>query len=285
MLAIVTARAAQALDEDLPPLCAALNARGIGHRVVYWDDPAVDWSAFSIALIRSTWDYADRLPEFLAWTERVARQTRLLNPPEVVRWNTHKSYLLELAARGIPIVPTTLWPPGSQPCLPSHGEFVIKPAVGAGARGARRFRSAGNAARRHAQALLAAGREVLVQPYLGRVDERGETALIHCNGQYSHAIRKGPLLAPDCAATTQLFAPEQIQACEPSPAERALAARVLAALSFTPVPLYARVDLLSDEDGQPVLLELELTEPSLFFDHAPGSVHRFVDALLARLAG
>ena len=285
MLAIVSAREAEALDEDLPPLLAALAARGIGHRVVHWDDPALDWGLFDAALIRSTWDYMDRLPEFLAWSERVTKQTRLLNPPEVVHWNTHKGYLLELAARGIPIVPTTLWRPGSDPALPGHGEFVVKPAVGAGSRGARRFRTDGDEARLHARALLAEGRDLLVQPYLARVDERGETALIHFNGRYSHAIRKGPLLAPDGAATSELFAPEQISAREPSPAERELAARVIAALPFAELPLYARVDLLSDGDGQPVLLELELTEPSLFFDHAPGSAGRFVDALLARIGG
>ncbi len=285
MLAIVSAREAEALDEDLPPLRAALAARGLAHQIVHWDDPALDWAAFDAALIRSTWDYMDRLPEFLAWSERVAKQTRLLNPPEVVRWNTHKGYLLELAGRGIPIVPTTLWRPGSDPVLPVQGEFVVKPAVGAGSRGARRFRSAGEDARRHAQALLAEGRDVLVQPYLARVDERGETALIHFNGVYSHAIRKGPLLAPDGDATSALFAPEQISPREPSPAERELASRVLAALPFAQVPVYARVDLLNDGAGQPVLLELELTEPSLFFDHAPASAGRFVDALLAHIGG
>lgn len=98
--------------------------------------------------------------------------------------------------------------------------------------------------------------------------------------QYSHAIRKGPLLPPNAGATAALFAPEKIAAREPGADERALASRVLAALPFARPPLYARVDLLRDGDGQPVLLELELAEPSLFFEHAPGSVARFVDALV-----
>jgi glutathione synthase/RimK-type ligase-like ATP-grasp enzyme len=284
MLAIVSAREAEALDEDLPPLRDALAARGIGQQVVHWDDPTVDWGMFDAALIRSTWDYMERLPEFLAWSERVAMQTRLLNPPEVVRWNTHKGYLLELAGHGVPIVPTRLFRPGDELELPQEGEFVVKPAVGAGARGARRFMSRTDEARSHAQELLGEGRDVLVQPYLARVDAQGETALIHFDGQYSHAIRKGPLLAPDGAATSALFAPEQISPREPGAAERALAAKVLAALPFAQTPLYARVDLLAGEDGQPVLLELELTEPSLFFDHAPGSAGRFVEALCTRLS-
>lgn len=283
VLALVSAREAEALDEDLPPLCATLGERGIAHRVVHWDDPAVEWSSFAVALIRSTWDYMDRLSEFLVWSERVAAQTCLLNPPEVVRWNTHKGYLLELAGRGVPIVPTRLLRPGEEVVLPATGEFVIKPAVGAGSRGARRFRTGSDEARDHAQALLAEGRDVLVQPYLAAVDAQGETALVHVDGQFSHAIRKGALLSADGAATSALFAPEQICARTPSAVERAVAAQVLAALPFDRVPLYARVDLLTGQDGQPVLLELELTEPSLFFAHAPGSAARLVDALLGRM--
>lgn len=279
MLALISARAARALDEDLPPLCAALTARGIAHEVVDWDDPAVDWARFRTAVLRSTWDYIDRYDEFTAWIKRVERLTRLLNPPDVVRWNTHKGYLLELAARGVPIVPTQLLHPGQAFDLGDAEEIVIKPAIGAGSRDARRFRNDSQAARQHAQALLASGRDALVQPYLARVDQAGETALIYFGGRYSHAIRKGPLLVANADATAKLFAPEQIVAREPAPEERALAEQVLAAMPFAGPLLYARVDLLRDAHGAPVLLELELTEPSLFFTYAEGSAERFVDAL------
>jgi O-ureido-D-serine cyclo-ligase len=283
MLALITATAARALDEDLPPLCAALAARGIEHEVVDWDDPDVDWRRYRAAILRSTWDYIDRFDEFNAWIARAGGLTRLLNPPDVVRWNTHKGYLLELAGRGIAIVPTTLIRVGAGVQLPADGEFVIKPAVGAGSRGARRFRDDAAGAGAHAQALLDAGRDVLLQPYLARVDQAGETALMYFGGRYSHAIRKGPLLAPNADATAALFAPEQIVAREPGSDERALADRVLAALPFAEPLLYARVDLLRDEDGAPVLLELELTEPSLFFAYAQGSVERYIDTLLSML--
>jgi O-ureido-D-serine cyclo-ligase len=283
MLALTTAAAARALDEDLAPLCAALAARGIDHQVVDWDDAAVDWRRYRAAILRSTWDYIDRFDEFNAWIDRVQCLTRLLNPPDVVRWNTHKGYLLQLSERGVPIVPTTLVRVGEDIVLPAVDELVVKPAVGAGSRGARRFCRDLPGAMAHAQALLAEGRDVLLQPYLTRVDQAGETALMYFGGRYSHAIRKGPLLAPDAEATAALFAPEQIIAREPGADERELAARVLAALPFAEPLLYARVDLLRDEDGSPVLLELELTEPSLFFAYAQGSVERYVDTLLAML--
>lgn len=281
MLALVSARAARALDEDLPLLCAALMARDIAFEICDWDDPDVDWSRYRAALLRSTWDYIDRYREFSAWIEHVAVATQLLNPPQVVRWNTHKGYLLDLAKAGIAIVPTQLLRPGEPQQLIDVAELVVKPAIGNGSRAARRFRDNPEAARTHALALLDAGRDVLVQPYLSRVDEAGETALVYFGGQYSHAIRKGPLLVANGEATNSLFAPEAITVREPTIAERTLAGQVIAAIPF-PQPLaYARVDLLRDAAGDPVLLELELTEPSLFFAHAPGAAERLVDALLA----
>ena len=284
MLALITASAARALDEDLPPLCAALTARGIDHDVVDWHDLATDWRRYGAAVLRSTWDYIDRFDEFNAWIDRVGAHTRLLNPPDVVRWNTHKGYLLQLQQRGVPIVPTTLIRVGSAIELPSAAELVVKPAVGAGSRGARRFRGDVAAAVAHAQSLLDEGRDVLIQPYLTRVDQAGETALMYFGGRYSHAIRKGPLLAPNADSTSALFAPEQIVAREPGSDELALAEQVLKALPFSDPLLYARVDLLRGEDGAPVLLELELTEPSLFFAYVDGSVERYLDTLQAMLA-
>ncbi len=284
MLALITADAARPLDEDLPPLLAALTARDIPCEVVDWDDPGVDWARFDTAVLRSTWDYIDRFAEFCAWIDRIEGQTRLLNPAEVVRWNTHKGYLVELADRGIPIVPTRLLRPGDHLPTITPGEWVVKPAIGAGSRDARRFSDDPQGAMAHARRLLDSGRDVLLQPYLARVDQAGETALIYFRGRYSHAIRKGPLLAPNAQSTAALFAPEQIVAREPTAEELALAERVLAALPFPEPLLYARVDLLRDAQGAPVLLELELTEPSLFFTYADGAVERFVEALQAMQA-
>ncbi len=282
-IALATAIAATGLDEDMPPLLAALTAAGMDAQVVAWDDPTVSWSRFDLVLLRSTWNYTDHREAFLAWCESVAARTRLLNAPDLVRWNTDKRYLGELAAAGVPVIDSHFLAPGDDPAgMPALAEFVVKPTVGAGSRGARRFAdSERDRAIDHAGALLDAGCHVLVQPYLAQVDQAGETALLFFDGQYSHAIRKGPLLHRGEDATRALFAAEHITPRQPTDAEKTIAQGILAALPFA-APLYARVDLLPSPDG-PRLLELELAEPSLFFDHAPGSAERFAVSLRARL--
>ena len=291
-IALVTAAAARALDDDLAPLAAALAARGAAVTIADWDVATIDWSGFDLALLRSTWDYSLRLPEFLAWVARVTTQTRLLNPPDVVRWNTDKHYLGELARAGVAVVPGTFVEPGANAgdalrgflaAHEAHADFVIKPCVGAGSRDAQRHRRDDpDSADVHLRRLLDAGRSALLQPYLDRVDADGETALLFFEGGFSHAIRKGPLLRRDEGPTRALFAPEHIQARTPGADELALARRTLAAIPYAGPLLYARVDLLCDARGRPVVLELELAEPSLFFAGAPGSIERFASAVLAR---
>lgn len=290
-IALVTARAARDLDDDLPPLVAALTARGATSHVVDWDDADADWPRYDLAVLRSAWDYTLRLAEFLDWAARAAAATTLLNPLAVVRWNTDKRYLADLEAAGVPIVPSLFVEPGDDPesaldrFLAAHpGEWVIKPSVGAGSRDARRFTAdERDDALAHLRSLLDARRVALLQPYLARVDAHGETALIHFNGAFSHAIRKGPLLRRGEAATRALFAAEHITPRAPDAAELAAAERAIAAIPFEAPLLYARVDLIQGDDG-PRVLELELTEPSLFFAHAPGSAERFAAAILARSA-
>lgn len=283
-LCLATVAAARALDEDHPALEAALRDVGFDVHRADWDDATVDWSAFDAVLLRSTWNYFDDLPRFLDWCAHVAAATTLLNPLEVVRWNTDKHYLGDLAARGIPTVESHFIEPGDNPdAFPDFSEFVVKPAVGAGSRDAQRYLRAQRAAAiAHVQRLIADHRSALIQPYLREVDTRGETALLFFDGVYSHAIRKGALLRRDEGPTQSLFAPEQISPREPDPAERALAEQIIASLPFGPLT-YARVDLLPSRDG-PQLLELELTEPSLFLDHAPGSAQRLARVLAQRIA-
>jgi hypothetical protein len=134
--------------------------------------------------------------------------------------------------------------------------------------------------------LAAAGRTVMIQPYLEAVDTVGETALMFVGGEFSHAIRKGPMLdGPDLGPAEReagLYKPEAISAREPSAAERALAEYVLDAMpSRLGGLLYARVDVIPGPDGEPVLIELELTEPSLFLGFAAGAAQRFADAIAA----
>jgi len=288
-IALVTAAAARTLDEDLAPLETALRAAGVAPSIVEWDDAAIDWSAFDLAVLRSTWDYSMRQPEFLRWIDRISPLTTLVNPREVVRWNTDKHYLAQLAKAGVPVVPSTFVEPGEDASraldafLATAGEeFVVKPSIGAGSRDAQRYaRGERDAALAHARRLLEADRSVLLQPYLGRVDAHGETALIFFAGTFSHAIRKGPLLKRGEGPTRALFATEHITARTPSADEIAVAERTLRAMPFGEL-LYARVDLIHDDDGTPRVLELELTEPSLFFAHASGSANRFAQAIIDR---
>lgn len=292
-LALVTAAAARDLDEDLPPLADALRAQHVDFEIVNWDDAQVDWSTYLVAVLRSTWDYTTRLAEFLDWAARASHSTRLLNPLDVVRWNTDKHYLGDLARAGVPTVASHFIEPGEDATvlldrfLHKHptGEFVVKPSVGAGSRDAQRYgRDEQATALAHAQRLLDGGRSVLLQPYLDRVDAHGETALIYFNGVFSHAIRKGPLLRRGEGPTRALFAAEHIMPRAATPEELRAAQSALEAIPFEQPLLYARVDLIRDGADKPCVLELELTEPSLFFAHADGAAQRFAQALGERLS-
>jgi O-ureido-D-serine cyclo-ligase len=297
-IALVTAREAVALDEDMSPLVLALQAAGASVATPFWDDPSVDWGSFDKAVLRSTWDYVDRIEEFLDWTERCSEQTRLLNPPAMVRWNIDKHYLVELAHAGVAVVPTRFVEPGADDRIEldrflaggqgaftvgtcaAFGQFVVKPSIGAGSRDAARYtRAQRDKSHAHVDRLLATGRSTMLQPYLDRVDAYGETAVVYIGGRYSHSFRKGPLLRLGDDLVSGLFAPEHITPREPDAAERRVAAAAFGSIAGAS-PLYARIDLIRDERGEPVVLELELTEPSLNFVHAPDAAERFADALL-----
>jgi glutathione synthase/RimK-type ligase-like ATP-grasp enzyme len=276
-------------DEDAAVLVAALAARGVSARWAAWTDPDVDWSA-GLVVLRSTWDYTADRDAFVRW---VTALPRVANDPAVIRWNTDKVYLHDLAEDGVPTVATAVVPPCAEVAFPAADEFVIKPSVGAGSRGVGRFRAdRTDAAMRHIALLHAAGRTALVQPYLDAVDAAGETALIYIDGVFSHAVRKGPMLAPRQATPhplgaaagaakadtvshhpvqgAELYVEEEISRREPDAAELEVGARAIAALRdrFGADQLYTRVDLLPSPDG-PVVIELELTEPSLFLQYGP----------------
>jgi glutathione synthase/RimK-type ligase-like ATP-grasp enzyme len=292
-VALVTAAAARALDDDLPPLTAALDARGVTHRVVLWDDPAVDWAAFGLVVVRSVWDYVQRRDAFLAWAERAAAAATLVNPPAQLRWSSDKRYLADLHAAGVPTVPTAFAAPGEALDWPDAAQVVVKPAVSAGSIDTARYRmnTAGGSSGRppaeaveHVDRLHAEGRVAMAQPYLEAVEgERGETAIVFLEGRLSHACRKGPMLMPGLAVVGGLFVEEDIRPATPTPAELAVAGAALAAIPGGP-SLYARVDVIPDAAGDPVVLELELVEPSLFLPYAEGAAGRVADAIAARLS-
>ncbi|WDZ82650.1 ATP-grasp domain-containing protein [Micromonospora cathayae] len=269
-------------DAELVPALAPFAAAD----VVVWNDPTVDWSEYDLVLIRSTWDYLADVDAFLRWADEVERHTTLLNPAGIVRWNCDKRYLAELAAAGVPILPTrfvTAADPATavESAVAGYaatGDVVVKPSRSAGALGAGRF-SDPAAAVAHTRVLLDAGQTVLVQPYLSSVDTRWETGVYLVGGVVTHAVRKRGLLRPDAAPATDhsLADSQEVVATTPEPALVDFARRVLAALPV-PAPAYARVDIVESADG-PLLIELELIEPALFLDLTPGAAGRVVDAL------
>lgn len=269
-LRVATCRQLPEPDPDEAPLAAALAAGGFSAALLGWDDPAVDWDAPIPTVLRSTWNYPLAPDAFVAWIDRASAAAPLVNPPDVVRGNLHKRYLRALAARGVPVVPTTLVERGQDLDLAAIDapSIVIKPEVGANSVGTQRFAPTDPAARAHLAALTAQG-AALVQPYVASVDAYGERSLVWIDGELSHAVRKTPRFSGD---DERVAGPFPIAGDERAVAEAALA-------PIADRILYGRVDLARDDAGRPLVMELELIEPSLYFAQQPGSAERYVAAL------
>lgn len=295
-IALVTCSALPDLDEDDRPLIGELAAHGIEATPAVWDDPAVNWGDFDLVVVRSTWDYSNRRDEFVAWAASVPN---IVNSRAVIEWNTDKHYLKELGDNGVRTIDTLWLDPHkhltSQAIhtrLPAFGDYVIKPTISAGAQDTIRYRESSAQARGnailHVRDLLRDGRHVMVQRYLSRVDTVGETCLIYVAGQFSHAVRKDAMLRRDVVPAKGLYQREVMTATEATPDQMALAEATMDAAAAVlgierSTLLYARVDMLPGDDDVPHLLELELAEPSLFFDKVPGSIDTFVHAVVERL--
>ena len=278
-------------DPDDVHLLAALERAAITFAWIPWNSTDAKSLGESIdaLILRSTWDYTDNYPEFMRWLDAI--DVPIHNPREIVKWNSDKRYLLELAAAGVPVVPTEIVESVHQVWDAPRGfaEFVVKPTRGAGSKGAKRFPITEiAAARAHAIELITSGTPAMVQPYLPSVDEGSETALVHFDGIFSHSITKGPMLSKDGERqmVDDLYVVESIDPRQASDAQKKVAQQALAAMPSVDgfaAPLYARVDLIDDESGAPIVLELELVEPSLFFAFAPEGADRFARAVAARL--
>lgn len=275
---LLTAETLSHEDHETALLAAELAALGVDSSFVPWTGAEVGRSGADLALIRSTWDYTTRLPEFLEFL--TALPMPVANPLEVVRWNCHKGYLTQLAAAGAPVVPTELIRAGSPARLPDLDatEVIVKPASSAGARGVGRFAASSAAAVEHLAVLLTSG-DALVQPFLPGVAD-GERSLVFLGGNYSHAVRKTPA-AGDFRVQEQYGG--VIVAHVASAQELAAAGAALAAVpGGAEELLYARVDLVGPVTA-PLIMELELIEPELFLPHAAGSAAVLAKAAVARL--
>lgn len=276
-IAIVTCQRMPEPDPDEEVLLGALADAGVAAQLVPWDDPAVRWDGFDAAVLRSPWNYIERLDAFLEWAGEVDSLTALWNPLAVLRWNTHKGYLATLGEQGVPVVPTVWLAEGEAAELgqimkdQGWSDVVAKPVVGAGSFLTDRITDPTTAEAEEFWRRLCANGEVMVQPYLRSVEEYGERSLIWIDGELTHAVRKSPRLGDD---------PENVSDALPIAAdERALAEEIMADISQK--LLYARIDLIRDDAGSPLLAELELVEPSLFLAQAPHALARFVSAISA----
>lgn len=274
-VAVATCAAVVGKDEDDLQIIAALYRRGIHAVHAAWDDPSVNWSSFRLVVIRSTWDYPPRRDAFLAWAGKLPR---VLNPLPILRWNTDKRYLSELAKAGVSVIATRFLEP-TDSFEPPKKSFVVKPAVSCGAKDTMRLDPRDIAAAHyHVRRLQSEGRVVMVQPYLSEIEATGEVDVVFIGGDYSHSIRRSGLLKDGEPPDTPL----DIQPHEPTPEERKLAEKVMSLVPGGPSQLlYGRVDLVPGPHGSPVVLEVELTEPSLFLGFSKGGADRLAGAIAA----
>jgi len=276
LLALATAADLPNLDADERLLLEPLAALGIEAMAVVWDDAEIDWSAYGACVIRSTWGYFKKRDAYLAWTRSVAARMPLFNPAPVVAWNTHKGYLRDLDARGVAVVPTAFVDRGATVDLASllrdrgWDEAVVKPAVSAGGFATTRVRV--GEGQEHVDAIVASG-DAMIQPYFSAVERRGEISVIAFDGAPSHAVRK-------FSAFERGWKDGDEPSVDATEQELRLARRALDAVGET--PLYARVDMVAGVDGLPLLMELELTEPSLFLRQG-GAAERFARAIARRI--
>ena len=291
-LALVTCQSLPRAARDDAPLFQHLHDVGQPFESVAWDDPTVSWRDFDAAIVRTTWDYCPRLPEFLAWARRAGAETRLFNPVEVLTWNTNKRYLAAVAAEGACIIPTEWVTPAEADALPARlaargwGRAFVKPVVGAGSEHTLRVEDdpQSRAAAVEFVRNYPVAEGALVQPYLDRVESVGELSVVFFGGELSHAVRKLP---PAGDFRVQVEWGGRYQSHTLSDEERAVAEGCLAAagraFALAAPLVYARVDLLQSPDGRWCLNELELVEPSLYFGHAPEGPARLLAAIRAAM--
>ncbi len=279
------------LDREWHDRAWAAAGETIDH-VAWWDGTA-DWSAYDLVVIRSPWDYSERIDEFLVWLDGLGTEVPLHNPASVVRWNLDKRYLADLEALGVPVIHTEFLDSEtdvSEALAPyGDGEIVVKPNVSAGSRHTGRFHATDSRALDLARTILHEGKSVMLQPCAKSVASVGEVSLVYFDGRFSHAFRKGPILAPGGGLLGGGYR-ETISAVEPSGEQRRVAEAASAAtaaynrerLRIDDPLLYARYDLIELHDGSTALLEAELFEPSFFLSVAGGAAERFRDAVLRR---
>ncbi|MFV1991062.1 MAG: RimK family alpha-L-glutamate ligase [Acidimicrobiales bacterium] len=284
-VAIATCTDWPELTPDDLLLADELVKQGATVKPLIWDDPAAEWINYDGVIVRSVWDYHHRVDEFYAWVRRAAAHTPFMNSAEILNRNAHKGYMHDFGEAGLAVVPTAWITGASSESLVStmraHGwdEVILKPAVSASALQTLRVTPLNLAAGEQLLDEILPRCEAMVQPCLASVREVGETAMVFFGGDFSHAVRRPSPL--DHGEDLNRLAPP-LPAVEPTQEQQAVAESILAALDDTPT--YARVDLVDGDDGEPLLLELEMIEPYLFLASRPASAVMFASAVLKQLA-
>ena len=270
---------AHLFDIQLAILQRGLGPHGLVLTPVRWMDP-IDWTRFAAVLVNCAWDYQDNHAAFLTTLDRIAALgIPVFNDPATVRWNIRKTYLREMEAKGIPIIPTH-WPetPTAADITAAMEAFgadvILKRQVGGGARAQVRYTR---------DNLPAPGpvmdRPGMIQPMIPAIATEGEFSFLFIDGDFSHVLIKRPKSGD---YRIQAAYGGVSQAIDPAPADRAAAQRVLDVLDVT--PLYARVDMVRGEQGNLLLMELEVLEPFLFPEEGP-QIGAMLGAALARKLG
>lgn len=272
---------AHLFDVQLDILAAGLAPHGFALTPIRWMEAGIDWRRFAAVMVNCAWDYQDRHADFLATLDHIAGLgVPVFNDPALVRWNIRKTYLREIEAKGVPVIPT-LWPE-----TPTDGDIteamrvfgsddvIIKRQVGGGARGQTRYTR---------DNLPAPGsildRPGMIQPFIPAIATEGEYSFLFVDGEFSHALVKRPKSGD---YRIQEAYGGRSQPIDPTPADRAAAQLVLDVLD-TP-PLYARVDMVRSAAGHLLLMELEVLEPYLFPKDGP-HIGAMLGAALQRRLG
>ena len=283
-------------DVDLPLQIVAFADSGIELVQAPWEDPTIDWDSFDLIVVRSAWNYVDRLDEFRHWLDSRRRMRTIHNAVSLIEWNMDKRYLAGLAARGVPIVPTVFAESMEQFQVAVRSarspEIVVKPSVSAGSRLTGRFASDDSAAEELANRILSEGATLMVQPFASRIDVQGEIGTVLFDGVVSHSFHKAALLAEGGALVggeyreeiTAVVAPADVLAVvEVASTVATTIARESGWLAANEELLYGRYDVVRLDDGSPALLEAELFEPCFFLPTDSEAPRRFVDAVIRRL--
>lgn len=285
------------LYPDENGLLDALAERGMDPQIKVWTDEDVDWEAAGLVVVRSVVDYAPNRPQFLEWARSVPR---LLNSADVLTWNSDKHYLKELAALGLPTIPTT-WIEASRNYrkhqvhnrFPAYGDFIVKPTVSSGVRDIGRYSSVDipqrQAAMSQAMALLSEGRDVMVQRYHEHIDVHGEMSLVFFNGLLSHAVQKQALMHP-AQITDRKVREVVVQAHQPSEREllwgeqirHVIHEYVRSRQGRDEQLLFNRVDVIPDGQGSFAVMEIALVDADLYEDSTPSGLSNFADAISMR---